>query len=104
MRPRINTGLLDHLLQVVWTRHSVIWLSVLYILYGTVSSQKTPVGLGCTFSDHEHVYNVELVPGEHELPCPDTKALKQALKVMGIQIFSLFGGRRVYNSGRFVSD
>ncbi len=82
MEPWTHTGILPRFLTLEFTRQFMVGLSVMCISYGTVSSQRTPVGLGCTFSDHEHVYNVELVPGEHKLPCPDTKALKQALKVI----------------------
>ena len=46
-----------------------------------VYSQKTPIDLGCTFADNEHIYNVQLAPGEHHLPCPDAEAAKEHLKV-----------------------
>ncbi len=55
------------------------------VLWTGAQSQQTPVNLGCTFTDKEHVYNVHLAPGDRSLPCPDAEAAKQHLKVYTTQ-------------------
>ena len=51
------------------------------VLWVGVYSQKTPIDLGCTFTDNEHVYNVHMASGDRHLPCPDSEAVKEHLKV-----------------------
>ena len=51
------------------------------VLWVGVYGQKTPIDLGCTFTDNEHVYNVHLASGDRNLPCPDSEAVKEHLKV-----------------------
>ncbi len=81
-----------------WTNHNR-WCQILTatvqclglyvaVLWTGAQSQITPVNLGCTFADNEHVYNVHLAPGEHDMPCPDSEAVKQHLKVCALKNIS----------------
>lgn len=65
--------------------------SVLLLGIG-VHSQITPINHGCSFTDNEHVYNVQLAPGEHHLPCPDSEAVKEHLKVTSLSSVSFITG------------
>ncbi len=52
-------------------------LAVVCLLLQTVKCQVSTSKLGCTFGDDKNIYNIDLVAGQQNLPCPSTEAKAQ---------------------------